>query len=317
MDEFFAPKLGQYRRSGDELIFCCPFCKTRTGKPDTKFHLYVNPLKLINGIRGWFVCHRCGARGPASRLLSDQYRQSTAVSKWREVVERFVTGGKRVLDDQRSTVKMPLDYVRIIRGSDAHGYLLERGITNEQISVYRLGFGTEDLRELEPEQRKLYAGSGRIIFPDYDADGNVTYWVARSYVNHKVKYKNPPDSDASSTIYNLVRASSYDSVVITEGVISAIRSGYNAVATYGKGVTKRQIEMLASVAWDHYYIALDGDAVHEALKVGESLQRCGYSVSLVQFDYNEDPASVSDMGTRLEQSIQLNLIGRLRFALRT
>lgn len=306
--------LGQFRRTGTgELNFCCPFCVKRIKRPDKGFHLYVNPTKYIDGIRGWFYCQRCKARGPMSRLFGKQLEEGLSVSKWRE----FVTSlrGKNVIE-QAKKVELPKDYVEMIRGTDAYNYLKDRNISDDQIAHYKIGFGTEDLREKPYEERRHYAGSGRIIFPDFDSDGECVYWVARTYRRHKVKYKNPPHSDAGTKIYNLANASLHDTVVIAEGVISAIAVGYNAVATYGKEVTPTQLTMLVQAAFDHYVVALDGDAKKEALNLAERLSRRGCKVSLVQFKQDEDPASI---GSAIRQRVDLALPFdslRSRFAFR-
>jgi hypothetical protein len=295
-------KLGQFQRTGTgELNFNCPFCIKRIKRPDKGFHLYVNPTKYINGIRGWFYCQRCKARGPMSRLFGDEIDQGMSASKWRE----FVTSlrGKNVVEPAPK-VQLPKDYTEMIRGTDAYKYLASRRITDDQITHYKIGFGTEDLQDRSYEERKHYAGSGRIVFPDFDSDGECVYWVARTYRGHKVKYKNPPAVDAGHKVYNLANASMYREVVITEGVISSIAAGYNAVATYGKEVTTTQLTMLVQAAFERYLVALDGDARKEALSLAERLSRRGCRVSLVQFYQDEDPASV---GPAIQERLDLAL----------
>ena len=49
--------------NSDEFIWCCPFCYDVVGREDTKYHLYVNPVK------GKFMCHRCETKGSAEYLL--------------------------------------------------------------------------------------------------------------------------------------------------------------------------------------------------------------------------------------------------------
>lgn len=306
-------RLGSYRRtSTGELNFCCPFCLSRTGRADTKFHLYVNPSRYIDGIRGWFYCQRCKARGPMHKLFGQQSRES--VGKWREFVDKL-RGGRPSIPEP-CPVKLPLDYMSMIRGTEAYGYLKERNISDEQITFYNIGFGVDDLRDLEPAERQKYAGSGRIIFPDYDDDGNVVYWVARTYKGHKVKYKNPPKSNARDKIYNLAGASKYSVCIITEGVISAIAAGYNAVATYGKDVTLVQVSMLVRAAFDQYVVALDGDARKEADELAGKLSRKGCQVSVVEFNQDEDPASVLSMPARVDRAQPWTLTNRLLFRMK-
>jgi hypothetical protein len=309
-----ASKLGEFKRTGRELNFCCPFCVKRIGRPDTKFHLYVNPSKYLHGIRGWYFCQRCEARGPISRIIGNKQLDRTDVSKWKEFVAAFKAGAKAP-KPKPQTVELPRDYMTMIEGCEAHEYLQRRGINDSQIADYNIGFGTEDLRDIEPKDRKHYAGSGRIVFPDYDTDGRIVYWVARTYVGHQIKYKNPASSNARDKVYNLARASNYSQVIITEGVISALASGDDAVAVYGKDVTNTQIKMLAAAGFDRYVVALDGDARSRAVDVADRLSRKGCSAWLVEFDKHEDPANVEDVRSRFDNALEFSVSNRVSFVM--
>jgi DNA primase len=283
------------------------------GKKDTGGHLYVNPDKKIHGIRGWFNCFRCGARGPAARLLGEEVSRPR-ISKWNEFV-RSLRGGISDDEDGEDLVFLPEDYEPVIPQTDAYQYLKERGLTDEQIDFYQIGFGTKNLRKVPKEERKRYIGKGRVVFPDFDTDGRMLfYWVARTYRSHKLKYKNP-QANAFDKIYNLAKASVYNEVVVTEGVFSAIASGYNAVATYGKAVTKKQLRMLVDANFDRYTIALDGDAKKESLDLAEKLSRRGCEVALVEFLNNEDPASVDNIKERIADALEFTFSNKLIFAM--
>jgi DNA primase len=208
----------------------------------------------------------------------------------------------------RVKVSMPEDYCECQPGTRAWDYLLSRGFTEEVIRDYRIGFGVQDLRVVKDRSR--YAGSGRIIFPDFNSQGELVYWVARTYVNHKIKYKNA-SVHARDQLYNIQRASQYTSVVITEGVISAIAAGRNAIATYGKDVTPEQIAILDSCSFQKYYVALDGDATHRtpriaqtprALSLANSLTRRGLETYIVVLPFEDDPDSVQEFGPYLEEA---------------
>jgi len=310
------PHLGDYKTTGrSEIRFNCPFCIHRVGKVDTKFHLYVDLEREHEGIIGWYRCFRCGAAGPSQRLLGHGALGAYKPSKWQEFVQSL-RGGKNIIDEQGPRLALPLDFNEIIEETSAYHYLCLRDISDKKIKKYRIGFGTQNLKDVSAEQRKFYAGSGRIVFPDYDLAGEIVYWVARTYRNHQLRYKNPPESNARDKIYNLAMASSYEEVVVCEGVISAIAAGYNAVATYGKGVTDLQVALLSSMQWKRYIIALDGDATRDAMKLAEHLSRRGHEVALVRFKYGEDPASVDDIAERIEDAVPYDLKHRLSFVMK-
>lgn len=311
--------------SSGEYNFCCPLCVKRIGRADTKYHLYVNPTRWKYGIQGWYYCQRCEAKGPLHRLLNKSAQlNSVSVSKWGQYVKLF-RSGRSVLDVSKRDVRevdLPMDYHPIFPGTSALRYLKNRGFTRELIDEYAVGFGTQNLSEVNRDDRYRYAGSGRIIFPDYDHTGKVTYWVARTYVNHKIKYKNPPNSNADDKVYNLVRATNFSSVIITEGVMSAIASGYNAVATYGKGVTSTQVSMLADAGFDKYYVALDGDALYSnprskrkspSWELAEALSRRKCSVYLVSLPYEHDPASVPCFSDYIDNAVLWNFQASMKY----
>ena len=300
------------RYSGaEELNFCCPFCVKARGTPDRHYHFYVNPNRVKHGIKGWFYCQRCNSRGPLYKIL--KVKKVFPSSTRREEFRKYLRNPdvKKKEKEEETSLELPRDYVPIIAGSDAEAYLHSRGILNQTIEGYRIGMGTADLTEVDDSERGFYVGVGRIIFPDFDADGKVVFWVARTYRRHTIKYKNPLNVSARDKIYNLVGAVSFDNVIVTEGVISAIAAGENAVATYGKDVTSEQIDLLVRGNWDRYYVALDGDALKRtkrsrslppALRLAVTLKRRRKEVFLVELPYRHDPDSVGDFDERVKAS---------------
>jgi hypothetical protein len=293
-------KLGNYRyNSGDDYSFCCPFCIKVIGNVDTGFHLYINISKLF------YFCQKCGSRGRVKRILKkDELLSQTKIGDWKNIKSKLLYDHfyNSTLND--SSIELPRDYMEVIDRSDAHLYLKSRGISDEQIQLYRIGFGTENLEDIDYEKRKYYAGSGRIIFPDYDENNKLQYWVARTYVNHRNKYRNPIGAKSNNQLYNLVMAKNYDTVVITEGVISAIKGGKNCVATYGKHVTEKQVIRLTESRFKAYVVALDGDARDESVSLARRLSSCGCKeVNVVKYkNIEDDPANVGNFEELVKKS---------------
>lgn len=292
-----AKKLGPpVLTTSEEIRFNCPFRDCGNGRPDTKYHLYLNPLK-----EKWF-CQRCKKGGGTDYLFKrlGVTPPSKSLTLWDQVVQSFLypTSTYTQVEPQREV--LPLDYTEMIPGTQAHKYCLSRGINDAKIRQYSIGFGTARLDDYPKEERKLYAGKNRVIFPDFDRYGDVTYWVARTYGKHTAKYKNA-QSPAHTKIFNIGRLHRLEEiirVVICEGPISAIIAGYDAVATYGKDVTGSQINMLVDLQAQEYVVAFDGDAVGPAMSLSSRLQRRGCNVKFVKFSYDEDPASVGPIESR-------------------
>lgn len=289
--EHIAAKLGApILTTGDEVRFNC--FKNECGisrTPDTKYHLYVNPVK------GTYFCQRCQAGGSLEWLTERLGLESPERSLllWEKLIHAFIYGVE--LDDERQKrARLPKDFNSIIRGTEAYRYLYERGIKDEKIEAYGIGFGTQKMNEVPKEHQEFFAGAKRIVIPDYDASGELCYWVARTYGKHAAKYKNAkvPRDDKVFNLGRILRSKERRRIVICEGPISAIVAGYDAVSTYGKYVTGNQISLLAQAEAEEYVIAGDGDALMEAVSLATRLFRRGLNVKFARFYGTEDPASV-------------------------
>ncbi|MCG8433049.1 MAG: hypothetical protein MJA83_03330 [Gammaproteobacteria bacterium] len=296
-----ATKLGPpILTTSEEIRFNCFRADCGGGRPDTKYHLYMNPIK-----EKWF-CQRCKFGGSVDfmfKLLGLTLPRKN-LSLWDQVIQKFLYGKYEGEDKaERCSVSLPLDYTEMIPGTKAYEYCLSRGISPARIDKYKIGFGTAHLGTLPKEDRKFYAGKYRLVIPDFDSSGEVTYWVARTYGSHTAKYKNA-QAPSEFQVFNIGRFEKFENfshsrrVVICEGPISAIVAGYDAVATYGNFVTGEQLDRLVRLKVGEYIVAFDGDAVGAAMSLASRLQRRSCPVKLVNFAYNEDPASVGPLEIR-------------------
>lgn len=280
----------------DEVRFNCwkQECGS-TKTPDTKYHMYVNP------IAGKYFCQRCQKGGSLEWLAKALGIEAPGESllHWERVIQSFVFGDKEPVKEVPE-IQWPEEYNALFVGTKAYRYVQERGITEQMIDFYQIGFGTGFLKN-------------RIIFPDTDKDGKLVYWVARTYAEDgkpRAKYRNA-DAPREKQVYNLGRLerdNMKDRVVICEGPISAIIAGYNAVATYGKYVTGEQIDRLARFKAAEYVIAGDGDGLYEATSLATRLYRRGLNVRFARFFGDEDPASVGPavVQQRIESALTWN-----------
>jgi len=280
--------------SSDEVRFNCftSNCGALNREADTGKHLYVNPKKER------YFCHRCQKGGTLQYLskILDLPAVEDEVTLWTKVINEFLYG-ITVTSKKVEKLLLPSDFEPIISGTKAYKYLISRGITQEQVEYYNIGFGTKALKN-------------RIIFPDYDKNGELIYWVARTYGKHKAKYKNAKVSRVSK-VYNIGRwlFSSYEQVIICEGPISAIITGYDAIACYGKYISPSQIELISSLPCKEFIVALDGDATVESIRLGTCLARKGLNVRIVKFLYDEDPALIGydNMRKRINDALPYDL----------
>jgi hypothetical protein len=247
---------------GSEVRFCCPLCVKHGKRRDTKFHLYIH-VREDNRFGNW-ICFRCGERG--------KLQQDTVVPS---ELDKFVAAS-RMPPRPKVELTLPDGFSPILPGTFAHQYLIGRGLNDVDIKYYELGMA-----------------GGRIIFPDYDIDGNLTYWVGRTYTEQEPRYYNC-NADRSQQIYNLARfiQEDFKSAIITEGPISAIVAGRNAVATYGKTVAKAQIDILRRLLVRQVTIVSEYDARDQSLSLAKALCETYDTIFLLPMPRHHDPASL-------------------------
>lgn len=281
---------------GVEQRYCCPFCLDRVGSEDSKYHFYINTQTW----KGF--CHRCefsaGSREYLLRRLKIQADYVPDISRWDEVVDRFKRGSSRLVEkvEEDLTPVTINDYNPMLKGTQAHAYCLSRGISDEEIYKYHIGFGShtcnKDVRHDGAECDRL---KGRIIFPDY-IEGRLDYWTARIYEEDNrpwiPKYRNPP-APKRAVIYSLERVKEKEEVVITEGNISCIHAGEDAVGTYSKTFTEAQVNKILRLPAKRFIIAYDGDALKSSINLAFHLHAAGRETRIVLFpDKDDDPACI-------------------------
>ena len=178
------------------------------------------------------------------------------------------------------------------QGTAARAYLSQRGITEETMVAFQLGYALDDweagqrhllgqgytLEELaeaglvvERQHGRGYYDRfrGRVMIPICDVQGRVIGFGARALGQDEPKYLNSPQTpifDKSRTLFGLDKARqairAADQVIIVEGymdVITAHQHGYaNVVASMGTALTEHQLRQLKRYT-RNFTLALDPD----------------------------------------------------------
>ena len=298
--------LGEPKKArGDEWAWCCPFCIERGQKRlDTRYRLSVNPFKReshgIASKSGFVNCFNCGFKGTTDfmlRKLGLEIQENA--STWVSVLEALQSlcvpeAAPETVNDADMLCDFPCEVWQINPGLESYKYLVDqRGIAPEAIRSLGLRVGS-----------KRY--NGRVFFPNFDEEGRMNFWVARAFTPefYGPKYLSAPGLPRKFRIYryyqvlSALRKQDIDSVIITEGAISAIRAGPEGVAAYGKYVSPEQIDMLAKMQGlvghsIRYLVALDGDAVSFSNRLAMALYERGLDTYLVNLPPEHDPASMS------------------------
>lgn len=209
-------------------------------------------------------------------------------------------------------------------GFTALEYLKKRGLADEAISEFRLGYASEEWRALTqhlaakgfkfPEMEKaglviksrdyLDRFRGRIIFPIFDYNGRVIAFGGRMFPEreNEAKYVNSPETplyQKSRTLYGLNKSKQEilkkGECVLVEGYMDMAMSWQggvkNVVAVSGTALTDEQLKILRRLA-EKLIAAFDLDEAGEgAAKRGIALALgAGFDVRVVASYGFKDPA---------------------------
>jgi len=255
---------------GDELLYHCPFCKHHKKKLQ------------INTVTQYWHCWVCDAKGRIIWSLFKKLNASkSAVSELNTIYKNTKFSTKETRD---VVVKLPEEFKLLANESEgitylhAMKYLYERGITDDDIIKYNIGYCTEG------EYRD------RIIIPSYDSNRILNYFVARCFYNRKLKYKNPP-APKDTVIFDLYINWNMP-IILCEGVFDAIAIKRNAIPLLGKTVQDTLLRKIINKKVKEVIVILDADAKDTMISVCEKLMRHNINISRVMLDEG-DP---SDLG---------------------
>ena len=273
--------LGGYNKSGGEYLFTCPRCNHHKRK------LSVNIDKNV------FKCWICEYSGTNIGRLVRKHADYNLRAKWKEITGQYeIQQFDEIIaslfpeeeEDIQEVVKLPNEFVSLANkgkstlSRKARNYLKSRGITDEDILFWKIGFCPSG----------EYAG--RIVIPSFNENGDCNYFIGRTYQNDWRKYMNPPTAK-SKIIFNELYVDWDEDLTLTEGVFDAIVAGKNSVPILGSSL-REQSKLFKSIITNDtpVYVALDGDAQEKASSLIENLIKYGAEV------YNIDVSPYNDVG---------------------
>lgn len=287
--------IGSYvnlKRQGSSYSACCPFHHEKT----PSFH--------VSREKQMYHCFGCSVGGNVYTFLMEHENFSfpEAVEALAERVgfklpEQNMTPEAKRQADARAKIKdmnkLAAGYFHYLlkseRGTHAMGYLKNRGLTDETITKFGLGFSdvySDDLykylksKGCKDEELKdsglikfdeKHGGSdrfwNRVMYPIIDTNNRVIGFGGRVMGDAKPKYINTQDTpvfDKSRNLYglNLAKKSKRMGIIFCEGymdVISMHQAGFdNAVASLGTALTVGQVNLIKRYT-DRVYLAYDSD----------------------------------------------------------
>ena len=261
----------------NNYAYHCPLCHHHKPK------LEVNLTENREGKNPWH-CWACDARGTT---IYNLFRQVKATADKFTELKSLVKTSRSIKETQVvSSVALPDEYISLnnvdnsdIMARHATTYLKNRYVSKYDIIKYNIGYCKTGLYK------------NMIIIPTYDVDGRLNYFTARSFEKEPyIKYRNP--SASRDIIPNEHLINWNVPVILCEGLFDAIAIKRNAIPLLGKNIQSSLMKKIVTSVVDKIYIALDRDAIKQALKFCERLMAEGKEVYLVDMQ-DKDP---SEMG---------------------
>jgi len=275
------------RTARGNQAYTCPFCHHHKPK------LEVNFTENSEGVNQW-ACWSCGKKGKSIKSL---FKQVQVDASYFQELSKLVKNVS--LNDigeiKQVLLELPKEYKSFINNKDiiarhAFTYLKRRDITKQDILKYNIG----------------YCNSGQyakmIVIPSYDANGKLNYFTARSFEKDPyTKYRNP---ETSRDIIPFELFVNWDlPIILCEGPFDAMAIKRNAIPLFGKNIQPSLMKRLVESKVQKIYIALDNDAVKQALGFCEQLLDIGKEVYLVELQ-GKDPSELGfENFTKLIQTV--------------
>ena len=311
-------------RRGSTYFGLCPFHNEKTPS------FSVTPSKQM------YYCFGCGAGGNVYNFVMEyeNYSFGEALSHLAdragvELPKIEYSREAREKAAQRATLleinKLAAQYfyyqLRRESGKTAYGYLLGRGLSEETIRKFGLGYSdkySEDLYKYlkgkgysdellresglfnVDERRGMYDKFwNRVIFPIMDVNNRVIGFGGRVMGEGKPKYLNSPETkifDKSRNLYglNVARTTRKNYLILCEGymdVIAMHQAGFtNAVASLGTALTSGHASLVKRYTREVLLLYdSDGAGIRAALRAIPILREAGVTSRVVSLKPWKDP----------------------------
>lgn len=270
----------------EQLQVNCPRCGEREGllHPDDKFNLEINTAKRA------FRCWKCedpifsGSLGRLVRIFGGDAEYEL----YKSYAGTFYDYSNIEDEKEFELVKLPNEMIYFSQMDtnnpnhfEAYNYMInDRKLTRDVLIKYRLGFCMTGKY------------SKRIIIPSFDIDGEVNYFVARSYdpiLKKKKPYMNPY-ANKDRIIFNEGLINWDSTVYLIEGVFDMF-SVLNSIPMLGKTLSTTLFYRLKELK-PEVIVLLDPDAYIKSIELFYMLsaiyEDCEDKVKIVKLPTTED-----------------------------
>jgi hypothetical protein len=257
--------------SKNNYAFFCPKCKHRKPKLEVNLdtHRY-NCWTCIPEFKGKTI------RSLLNKLDIPKERISYILSYIKEDNKETTREIK-----ENHVVRLPNEFKSLYSGSgiiysQARNYVKSRGITNDDILKYNIG----------------YCDSGKyenmVIIPSYDANGDLNYFIGRSFSSLNKANHAGPECDKDNIIGFELFINWAVPIIVCEGGFDAVSIRRNCTPLFGKMIPSALMKKLVLDQVKTIYLALDKDALKLSINYAEQLINLGKEVYFINMD-DKDP----------------------------
>ena len=332
LEDVAASYIPSLKKRGKNYIGLCPFHKEKTPS------FTVAPDKQI------FYCFGCNASGDIFKFIQ-RVENIGFVESVKKVAD--IAGIEINVKDEDVAVKNSIrrinkyamnfyhSYLLSGNGSAGKQYLIGRGVTEESINSFKLGFSPNSWDRLSANlvknkadidlserlgligKRQKYQGSyfdkfrNRVIFPIFDRSSNVAAFGARAISDaDKPKYLNSPESEIykkRDILYGLNFAQTsireLDRAIVVEGYLDVIgchQNGItNAIAPLGTALTENHIKMLSHLC-NEIVMLFDPDSagINAALKSIDTAKIFNVKIKIATLTHDDPFDFIKKNGAR-------------------
>lgn len=309
------------KRAGHDSVCLCPFHSEKT----PSCHIYNDTQS--------FYCFGCGAGGSVIQFImlmehldfQESVRflaQRAGIAMPEDSYDRTADIKQRLLEINREAARLYRDILISDKGAEGWNYLRGRGLTENTIRKYGLGYAPDDWSTLKnymlakgySEQELLDAAllsrsqkgntydkfRHRVMFPIIDRRGNIIGFGGRTLeTDAPAKYLN---SDETAVFHkreslfslNFAKNTKEKYLILCEGymdVISLNQAGFDsAVATLGTAITPEQARLMRQYC-EEVVISYDSDSAGQkaTMKAINLLGDAGVEARVLQMSGAKDP----------------------------
>ncbi|OHA99540.1 MAG: DNA primase [Candidatus Zambryskibacteria bacterium RIFCSPHIGHO2_12_FULL_43_12b] len=303
------------------------------------FHNEKTPSFFVSPSRNSYYCFGCGAKGDIF-TFAQEFEGLDFIGALKMLaeragveLERFDPKNRGERDELYSILETARSYFteNLNENKKAIEYLTDRGLKEETVKTWRLGYAQNEWRNLYSHfislgmsaKKMIEAGlikrsdtlredgyydvfRGRIIFPIFDVSGRPVAFSGRIFdeAPDAPKYLNSPETPLfvkSETLYGLDKAKigirKKDYSMLVEGQMDLLmchQAGFdNAVASSGTAFTEAHLERLKRLS-NRIIFVFDSDSAgfQASLKSATLALSLGMEVKLAELPKGEDPAEL-------------------------